>query len=120
MDMDIDGRFCSFRTVDIQTLDLGWTITDPPWRAEACADQSVVAGVTFRDLLLIGRVSSLVVSRVELHLIIIEEYFGALLVRRWPDLLLRQQGCPEYCCTDAFKYGASCYGGTRQVGHALS
>jgi predicted metalloendopeptidase len=53
--MDIDGRLCSFRTVDIQTLDLGWTIADPPRRAEACADQRVVAGVTFRDLSVNGK-----------------------------------------------------------------
>src|SRR5438445_6247536 len=80
-----------FGPVDVQPFDLSGTVSHACGLAQSRASQFRIVGVTLLDLRPIRCVRGLVVRRVKLHLIVIEEHLRALRMRWRPDLWLLRE-----------------------------
>ncbi len=92
MNKDLDRLPAGRRLVEVQLLDFGWAVGQAQRRAQPRANQFVVGRRALSNLLPIRRLTGLVIGRIELDLVVIEEDLGTPAVRRRPDTLLSERG----------------------------
>jgi hypothetical protein len=87
MDKDKDRRCGPRAAVDVESLDLGPTIGDALGLAQAAPRHCALADAARDQLLAVGRISGLVIGRVEGFLVVIEKYRRAFFRHRTPLLV---------------------------------
>src|SRR6266851_9432805 len=90
MDEDEDRCGSAAGTVDVESLDLGRSVSGALGLADMPARQFAVADAALDQLLAVRRVGGLIIGRVECRLIVVEEYRRAFLRHPTPAKVLNE------------------------------